>query len=81
MFDLQLLECVRNSHWLCHRVLIVRLQRLLPLKRALTEVEHDVRDTHEAMEEVSSWKLPDPLVGFLIIVKERQAASHACKEL
>ncbi|KAG0592720.1 hypothetical protein M758_1G268200 [Ceratodon purpureus] len=30
------------------------LQRLLPLKRALTEVEHDVRDTHEAMEEVLS---------------------------
>lgn len=30
------------------------LQRLLPLKRALTEVEHDVRDTHEALEEVLS---------------------------
>ncbi|XP_024372149.1 magnesium transporter MRS2-7 isoform X3 [Physcomitrium patens] len=28
------------------------LQRLLPLKRALTEVEHDVRDTHDAIEEV-----------------------------
>lgn len=28
------------------------LQRLLPLKRALTEVEHDVKDTHHAMEEV-----------------------------
>ncbi|CAM6051758.1 unnamed protein product [Sphagnum compactum] len=28
------------------------LQRLLPLKRALTEVEHDVRDTHIAMEQV-----------------------------
>lgn len=34
-------------------ILIVRLQRLLPLKRALTEVEHDVKDTHHAMEEVS----------------------------
>jgi hypothetical protein len=30
------------------------LQRLLPLKRALTEVEHDVRDTHIAMEQVHS---------------------------
>lgn len=28
------------------------LQRLLPLKRALTEVEHDVRDTHEAMDQI-----------------------------
>ncbi|MCO5608216.1 hypothetical protein L7F22_062422 [Adiantum nelumboides] len=28
------------------------LQRLLPLKRALTEVEHDVRDMHEAMDQV-----------------------------
>jgi hypothetical protein len=26
---------------------------LLPLKRALTEVEHDVRDTHLALEQVS----------------------------
>lgn len=34
-------------------VVIVRLQRLLPLKRALTNVEHDVRDTHDALEEVS----------------------------
>ncbi|CAM6001255.1 unnamed protein product, partial [Sphagnum balticum] len=28
------------------------LQWLLPLKRALTEVEHDVHDTHIAMEQV-----------------------------
>ncbi|KAH7447659.1 hypothetical protein KP509_01G115600 [Ceratopteris richardii] len=28
------------------------LHRLLPLKSALTEVEHDVRDTHEAMEQI-----------------------------
>ncbi|KAJ7532014.1 hypothetical protein O6H91_14G068800 [Diphasiastrum complanatum] len=28
------------------------LQRLLPLKRILTEVEHDIRDTHDAMEQV-----------------------------
>lgn len=26
---------------------------MLPLKRALTEVEHDVRDTHLALEQVS----------------------------
>ncbi len=30
----------------------IRLQRLLPLKRALTEVEHDVQDTHVAMDQV-----------------------------
>lgn len=29
-----------------------RLQRLLPLKRALTEVEHDIHDAHNAMEQV-----------------------------
>ncbi|XP_024520884.1 magnesium transporter MRS2-7 [Selaginella moellendorffii] len=29
-----------------------RLQRLLPLKRSLTEVEHDIRDTHEVMDQV-----------------------------
>lgn len=34
-------------------VAFFRLQRLLPLKRALTEVEHDVRDTHLALEQVS----------------------------
>lgn len=28
------------------------LQRLLPLKRALTEVEHDIHDAHNAMEQV-----------------------------
>ncbi|BBN11788.1 magnesium transporter [Marchantia polymorpha subsp. ruderalis] len=28
------------------------LQRLLPLRRAVTEVEHDVRDAHEAMDQV-----------------------------
>lgn len=28
------------------------LQRLLPLKRVLTEVEHDISDTHEAIEQV-----------------------------
>jgi magnesium transporter len=28
------------------------LQRLLPLKRALTELEHDIRDAHNAMEQV-----------------------------
>ncbi|GLJ30598.1 hypothetical protein SUGI_0605860 [Cryptomeria japonica] len=28
------------------------LQRLLPLKRVLTEVEHDISDTHEALEQV-----------------------------
>jgi magnesium transporter len=35
------------------------LQRLLPLKRALTEVEHDVQDTHVAM---------DQLLGTLMMV-------------
>ncbi|XP_057831663.1 mitochondrial inner membrane magnesium transporter mrs2 isoform X3 [Cryptomeria japonica] len=29
-----------------------KLQRLLPLKRVLTEVEHDISDTHEALEQV-----------------------------
>ena len=33
-------------------IILGRLQRLLPLKRALTEVEHDVRDTHETMDQV-----------------------------
>lgn len=45
-----------------------RLQRLLPLKRALTEIEHDVRDTHHALEQVGSMRivwLNRPLRGYL----------------
>lgn len=48
------------------------LQRLLPLKRALTEVEHDVRDTHEAMEQVLS---SDDMLDALCLKGEGQQSA------
>lgn len=46
-------------------ILNASLQRLLPLKRALTEVEHDVRDTHDAIEEVSP-NITSPRIDWLL---------------
>ena len=44
---------IANYDNLIQSLLQCRLQRLLPLKRALTELEHDIRDAHNAMEQVS----------------------------
>ncbi len=46
-----------------------RLQRLLPLKRAHTEVEHDVQVTHVAMDQVPSSIVHSNSCFFLQIVR------------
>ncbi|CAM6041927.1 unnamed protein product [Sphagnum compactum] len=50
------------------------LQRLLPLKRALTEVEHDVQDTHVAMDQVLS---SDDLLQALCLENDELASPVA----
>eukprot|EP00252_Welwitschia_mirabilis_P003102 TRINITY_DN13180_c0_g1_i1.p1 TRINITY_DN13180_c0_g1~~TRINITY_DN13180_c0_g1_i1.p1 ORF type:complete len:297 (-),score=73.34 TRINITY_DN13180_c0_g1_i1:399-1205(-) len=53
------------------------LQRLLPLKRILTEVEHDIRDTHEAFEQVL--ESDDALVGLCLENKEHLTSLSGLK--
>lgn len=49
------------------------LQRLLPLKRVLTEVEHDISDTHEAIEQVL--ESDDALTALLLEDSENPTTS------
>jgi hypothetical protein len=57
----------------------IRLQRLLPLKRALTEVEHDVQDTHVAMDQVPfsyTWAFQITVSCFQIVRNLRSFWEH-----